>query len=168
MNSPSSPLPEIPAVGFLAEVSPEHRAFLTGFGKFHRRTNGEVFIHEGSPQESLSLVLVGKLHVLTSLTSNPLRLAELGEGDVIGEINLFDPATASATVVARDDCLIWSMSRDELKVLIEADCEAGHSVMWGLLRQLSRRIRQMNEKLVEASDLCAKLTSESTPYDDDD
>ena len=167
MQSPSSPLPEIPAVGFLSEVSAEHRAFLTGFGKFHRRTKGEVFIHEGSSQASLSLVLAGTLHVLTALESHPLRLAELGPGDVIGEINLFDPSTASATVIACGDCLVWSMSRSELVGLIEADAEAGQNVMWGLLRQLSQRIRRMNEKLVETSELSAKIAYESTPYDHD-
>ena len=167
MHSSSSPLPEIPAVGFLAEVSAEHRAFLTGFGKFHRRTRGEVFIHEGSPQESLGLVLAGELHVLTALDSHPLLLAEIGVGDMIGEINIFDPASASATVIARSDCLVWSLSRRELAGLIEADPEAGQSVTWGLLRQLARRIRVMNEQLVESKTLRARLAYESTPYEDD-
>lgn len=167
MQPTSSPLPEIPAVGFLADVSAEHRAFLTGFGKFHRRTRGEVFIHEGSPQEALGLVLDGELHVLTSLDSQPVLLAELSTGDMIGEINIFDPATASATVIARSDCLVWSISRRELSGLVETDPEAGQSVTWGLLRQLSRRIRQMNEQLVEASMLRARLAYESTPYEDD-
>lgn len=167
MQSTSSPLSELPAVGFLAEVPAAHRAFLTGFGKFHRPTKGTPFIHEGSPQESLSLVLAGELHVLTSPDDHPLRLAELGEGDVIGEVNLFDPSTASATVVARADCLIWSISRSELIGLIESDAEAGQSVMWGLLRLLSRRVRQMNEDLVEFRELKAKIAYESKPYEQD-
>ena len=126
-----------------------------------------MFIHEGSHQESLSLVLAGTLHVLTALDSHPLRLAELGEGDVIGEINIFDPSAASATVIARGDCLVWSLSRSELVGLIADDVEAGQSVMWGLLRQISRRVRQMNEKLVVSSDLSVKIAYESNPYDHD-
>lgn len=149
MSTPSSPLPELPAVGFLAEVSDEHRAFLTGFGKFFRPQKGEVFIAEGSPQESLSLVLAGTLHVVTSLDTHPLLLAALGAGDALGEINLFDSAAASATVIARGDSLIWSITRAELEGLIEADSVAGVSVMKGLLRQLSQRIRHMNHKLVD-------------------
>lgn len=167
MQSTSSPLPELPAVGFLSEVAQEQRAFLTGFGKFHRLTKGEVFIHEGSPQEALALVLAGNLNVLTSLDSHPLRLAALGEGDVIGEINLFDPKTASATVIARSDCLLWSISRSELVGVIEADAEAGQGVMWGLLRQLSRRVRRMNEKLAESIDFSSRTAYENSPYDHD-
>jgi hypothetical protein len=130
MNTPSSPLAELPPVGFLAEVPADHRAFLTGFGRFDRPVKGLPFIHEGSPQESISLVLEGTLHVMTALDHQPLLLAELGPGEVIGEVNLFDPAAASATVIARSDCLIWSLTRAELSGLIESDLQAGHSVMW--------------------------------------
>jgi CRP-like cAMP-binding protein len=167
MNTPSSPLPEIPPVGFLAEVPADHRAFLTGVGRFDRPAKGLPFIHEGHPQEAISLVVEGTLHVMTALNEQPLLLAELGPGDVIGEVNLFDPTAASATVIARSDCLIWSMTRDELSGLIESDLEAGNSVMWGLLRLLSHRVRIMNEKLVEYRDLSAKLGYEKHPYEND-
>lgn len=167
METSSSPLPEIPALGFLADVPTEHRAFLTGYGRFYRPKKGTPFIHEGRPQESISLVIEGTLHVMTSLDHQPLRLAELGAGDVIGEVNLFDPGVASATVIARSDCLIWSLSRSELAGLIQADLEVGHSLMWGLLRLLSQRIRQMNEKLLEYRDLSAQVAFENNPYEHD-
>lgn len=167
MDSSTSPLTELPAIGFLADVSLEHRAFLTAFGRFYRPKKGEAFIHEGRPHEFLSLVLVGKLRVLISPADHPMRVAELGAGDVIGEINLFDPSVASATVVARDDCLIWSMTCEELQGIVEADSEAGQSIMWGLLRQMSRRIRRTNEKLIEFRELSARIIYESNPYDHD-
>ena len=147
MNPTSSPLPELPDVGFLAEVPAEHRAFLTGFGRFLRFHRDDVVIAEGSPQQSLCMVLAGALHVVSTADERPILLATLGEGDSIGEINLFDPATASATVIARSDCLIWSITRSELEGLVDADVTIGLSVMKGLLGQLSRRLRHMNEKL---------------------
>jgi len=158
MNSGSSPLPELPAVGFLAEVPAEQRAFLTGFGKFYRPHNGDIFIAEGSPQESLSLILAGTLHIVSSLTSHPMLLATVSEGDSLGEINLFDAAAASATVIARSECLIWSVTRSELEGLVDADQGTGLNVMRGLLRQLSRRIRQMNEKLADVAGLGASFS----------
>ena len=164
MSASSSPLPELPAVGFLAEIPAEHRAFLTSFGKFLRPHNGEVFIAEGSAQESLNLVLAGTLHVVSSLSDHPLLLATLGEGDSLGEINLFDPAAASATVIARSECLIWSVTRSELDGLLDADPVVGIDVMKGLLRQLSRRIRHMNEKLVTAEQKSSTLDFWSTRH----
>jgi CRP-like cAMP-binding protein len=150
MTESASPLPELPAVGFLADVPAEHRAFLTAFGKFRRPRNGEVYIAEDSPQDTLSLVLSGTLHVVSDASGRTMLLATVGEGDSLGEINLFDPATASATVIARSDCLIWSVTREEIDSLLAADAGAGVSLMKGLLRQLSKRVRMMNEKLAFA------------------
>ena len=147
MNS-SSPLPELPAIGFLSEASKEHRQFFTSFGKFLRPDSGSIIIQEGQAQESLCLILSGTLHVVADSAERPILLAKLSEGDSLGEINLMDPAAASATVIARESCLIWSITRDELNGLLAADPAAGLAVMNGLLRQLSSRIRQMNQKLV--------------------
>jgi CRP/FNR family transcriptional regulator, cyclic AMP receptor protein len=150
MNPPSAPLTELPALGFLAEVSPEHRAFLACFGKFLRPAGGDVLIQEGYAQESLYVILSGTLHVVSSTSDRPVLLATFGEGDSIGEINLFDPATASATAIMRSGGLIWTLSRGELDAFLLADPAAGVAVLRGLLGQVSRRIRGMNEKLITA------------------
>lgn len=150
MQQPSSPASELPDVGFLSEVSLEHRGFLACFGKFLRPHSGEVLIAEGDPQESLYLILSGTLHIVASVDDRQVLLASFGEGDSIGEINLFDPATASATAIMRSSGVIWSLSRDELEAFLAADPAAGVPVMRGLLRQVAKRIRSMNEKLVTA------------------
>lgn len=144
----SSPLPEIPAVGYLSDVSQEHRAFLTGFGKFVRPSDGTMLITEGEPQDTLYLILSGTLHVTSEVDGRAVLIAALKNGDSIGEVNLFDPGVASANVISRGASLIWSISRSELECLFEADPQAGISVMKGLLKQTSSRIRRMNQKLM--------------------
>lgn len=150
MNQPSIPITELPAIGFLAEVSNEHRAFLACFGKFIRPQNGEVIIAEGDRQDSLYVIVAGTLHIVSSTADRQVLLATIGEGDSIGEINLFDPATASATAISRSSGLIWALSRAELEAFLDADPAAGVVVLRGLLRQVSKRIRSMNEKLATA------------------
>jgi CRP-like cAMP-binding protein len=147
MQPASSPASELPSVGFLSDVPTEHREFLACFGKFLRPQSGDILIEEGDPQESLYLILSGTLHIVASANERPVLLAAFGEGDSIGEINLFDPATASATAVVRNAGLIWSLSREELEAFLAADPAAGISVMKGLLRMVAKRIRSMNEKL---------------------
>ena len=150
MSPEYSPESELPAVGFLADVSPEYRAFLACFGRFLRPKSGDLLIKEGDPQESLYMILSGKLHIISEGADRQMLLAALGEGDSFGEVNLFDPGTASASAVFRSDGLVWVLSRDELKTFLEADPAAGVSVLHGLLHQASSRIRQMNEKLADA------------------
>ena len=143
----ASPLPELPAIGFLSEVPAEHRAFLTSFGKFLRPSNGDVLIEQGTHQDTLNLILEGTLHVVSTTDDRPVLLATLGSGESFGEINLFDPSSASATVISRSESLVWSLTRDELDALTDADPVAALFATKGILRQLSKRIRVMNEKL---------------------
>ena len=150
MNPPIILLPELPAIGCLADVSAEHRAFLACFGRFLRLQNGEVLIAEGECQESLYLILTGTLHIVACAAERQTLLATLGAGDSIGEINLFDPATASATAICRSDSQVWALSRREWDAFEQADPVAGVFVLRGLLREVSRRIRRMNAKLVTA------------------
>ena len=152
MTQPSAPISELPAIGFLADVSSEHRSFLACFGRFLRPQPGDVLISEGDRQEALYVILSGSLHIVSNVGERQSLLASLAEGDSIGEINLFDPATASATAIVRSPGLVWSLSRDELDAFLAADPAAGVSVLRGLLCQVSRRIRSMNEKLASTEE----------------
>ena len=143
---------ELPAIGFLSALSCEHRAFLACFGKYLRLNSGDIFIKEGQDQESLYVILSGTVHILSHTDGRQVLLASLKKGDSIGEINLFDPAAASATAVARSSSLVWALSRNEFDAFQDADSTAGISVLRGLLRQVSKRIRSMNEKLATAEE----------------
>ena len=148
---PTAPKSELPASGILAGLEAEHRAFLSGYGTYRRAADGETLITEGQPQESLYMILSGKVHaVATGANGNPRFLAALEPGESMGEINLFDPGTASATAISRGDSLIWSLSRSELDSLLGDDPVVGVKILRGLLSQMARRIRLMNEKLTTA------------------
>jgi CRP-like cAMP-binding protein len=138
---------ELPAVGFLADLTAEHRSFLACFGKYHRPEPGHVLISEGEPQDSLYVILSGKLHIVSEVSDRPMLLAALGVGDSIGEVNLFDPGTASASAIVKSSALVWSLSRSELDAFLTADAAIGVEVLRGLLSQVCKRIRTMNEKL---------------------
>lgn len=138
----------LPAIGFLAGLPDEHRAFLSCYGRYCRPQMGEVFISENEPQDSLYVILEGKLHIVTgTATGQSHFLAALGPGDSMGEINLFDPAVASASAVPRSNCLIWALSRKELESFLESDTVIGMSFLRALLGQMSKRLRSMNDKL---------------------
>lgn len=149
MNN-STLLHELPAIGFLADMDSSQRAFLASFGKFIRPHSGESVIGQGQAQDHLHLVLSGILHVVVDGGDKPLHVATLGAGDSLGEINLFDPTSASASVYARNECLIWKISGDEVRAFFKSDAEAGIEFMKGLLKLGSHRLRGMNDKLVDA------------------
>ncbi len=132
-----------------------HRAFLATFGSFVRPQAGEALIEEGTSQHNLYLILSGLLHVISTAGGRNILVAALGSGDSLGEVNIFDPALASASVIARSECLIWRISAEELEAFFDADPLVGVAFMKGLLRLEGKRIRTMNAKLAESEERSA-------------
>lgn len=150
MDPIERPANELPGIGFLADVSSEHRGFLACFGRFLRPQSGDVLIKEGEAQDSLYLILSGTLHVMAEVDGRQILLASFGQGESLGEVNLFDPATASATAIMRSPGVVWVLSRAELGTFLDSDPQAGVEVSKGLLKMLAHRIRSMNEKLASS------------------
>lgn len=147
--------PELPAVGILAEMEPSNLNFLASYGRFVRPASGEVLIEQGKPQDSLYLILTGLVHVTATASERTLLVKTYGSGDAFGEVNLFDPANASASVIAKSDCVIWKISGAELEAFVDADPVAGNQLSKALLRALSRHLRAMNSKLAESEEKAA-------------
>lgn len=113
-------------------------------------------------QDALHVIVAGKLHIVTAAASDrPLRLAVLGPGDSMGEINLFDPGSASASAIARGSAVVWSLSRSELDSFLDADPLTGVTVLRALLGQLSQRIRV--RKIINPAPSGGRATSVDVP-----
>ena len=74
---------------------------------------GEVIIEEGKEGEGLFLLMKGQLKVEKKDSGELHQLAELKEGDVVGEIALIEdtPTTATCTMTA-DGTLVYLNKRD--------------------------------------------------------
>jgi len=142
--------PELPPVGFLAEVADEDRRLMSSYGEFLSAREGREIIKEGQPQDSLYLVIGGLLHVTRDAGGPRTLLARVGAGETIGEISLFEPGNATATVIAREFTQIWKIGRTDLNDFVNAYPAAGFILMAEIARLLSKRLIAMNEKLSRA------------------
>jgi len=142
--------PEIPAVGIAALLEDEDRRLLSDYGEFLPVQPEQVLIEEGKPQNSLYFLISGVLHVHTLRDGKPALLARIEAGATIGEINVFDPATASASVTSKSFAQIWRADRQAIEDYVEAYPAAGSRLVIGILAEMSQRIRNMNEKLATA------------------
>lgn len=107
---------------------------------------GQVVVWEGQPQDALYLVLHGKLSVSQSVRGElESVLAELGPGASFGELSVFDPAPASATVTAEERAVLWRVERRGIDRLV-----GDPDVAWALLKAMAGKVRMANARLVEA------------------
>lgn len=141
---------ELPEMGFASSFDKEERILLGGFGKFISLQEGDELIHEGHPQDSLFMVIFGKLHVQTEVTGRSVLLGLLKAGDTVGEVNIFDSGNASASVVSHSLSQIWKIDRASLEQYLEAHPRTAARLLVNIATQLSKRLRSTNEKVAMA------------------
>jgi CRP-like cAMP-binding protein len=116
---------------------------------------GEDIIKEGAPNDSIRFILEGRVAV----TKRGSLLAELGEGESFGEMEVLDimPSAADIHTLARTHVL--SMTNRNLHHIYKDDILTFSMLIMNLARDLSRRLRKTNE-------LAAGHTKPQSPVND--
>ena len=112
---------------------------------FHQ---GEVLMRQGDRSDLMYVIVQGRVGVDRAHPAliDPVRVAELGPGETVGEMGLLDGEPRSATVLALDETIALELTAEALAaVLIEFP-----DVAKTLLHILSARIRSTDELIVEA------------------
>jgi CRP-like cAMP-binding protein len=99
----------------------------------------EKVFDEGSPGNTMYVVIDGNVEI-----SVAGRLVEIaGPGSVVGEMALIDSCNRSATVVAKDNCILAQVNESEFLSLMEKTPRFGLKVM----KILVTRLRNMDSLL---------------------
>jgi CRP/FNR family cyclic AMP-dependent transcriptional regulator len=141
--------PELPRFGILKGMEDEDRLHLSDFGEFLPAHPKQQIITNGMAQDSLYLVVSGLLHVHLTIDGREKLITRIEAGETLGEVNLFDPAVASASVTAQEFSQIWKANRADIEAFVETYPKAGCDLLSGILAGMSRRIRNMNERLTD-------------------
>jgi CRP-like cAMP-binding protein len=75
-----------------------------------------------------------------------ILLAQVGPGETLGEISLFDPGPAAATVTAAEFSQLWRIADADLMHFMEENPGAGNVLLRTLASILAQRLRQMNPR----------------------
>ncbi len=119
---------ERPAVRGFAELTREQR-----FAK------GALIVKEGDPGDALFVVRTGEVKVvLVGVDGREVILNVLTVGNHFGELSLIDGRPRSAHVVATQASSLLVLRRADFRRQVEASPQ----VAWGLMIELSRRLRQ--------------------------
>lgn len=140
-------IPKLPALGILEPLGDEDRDILSGYGEFLPVQPSKTITEEGLDQNSLFFVLSGKLHATSMRAGHMVLLGTIGRGETVGEMNLLDPAKASATVTAVEFSQVWRIDADSLDQYINEYPKAAAWLLIGVGRTIARRLRIVNEKI---------------------
>jgi CRP/FNR family cyclic AMP-dependent transcriptional regulator len=93
---------------------------------------GEKVFIEGSPGTTMYVVLDGNIEIYVGGKSMEVA----GRGAIIGEMSLIDSSTRSATIVAKDYCVLAQVNRSQFLSLMQKTPLFGLSVMKTLVTRL--------------------------------
>jgi CRP-like cAMP-binding protein len=147
---PNFDRPTLPPIGWVAHLKEEDRDLLATYGEFIGVHPDHDMIREGDEQKSVYFVISGKLEVRKQGLDDDIIVGVVGEGGSIGELSLFDPAPANASVRALEFSQVWRIDRDSLMGFMADSPVAGNIILQGICEILSRRLREANAQLVDA------------------
>ncbi len=127
----------------------DDRRLLSDYGEFFPVQEGQHVIVEGEEQNALYYVISGLLEITIRREGADHKLGRVGAGESLGEVNLFDPDLASASVVAGEFTQVWRCTRQDLESFLSSYHEAGSRLLIGIVTNMSQRLRQMNERCIE-------------------
>lgn len=110
---------------------------------------GDPVFLEGDPANSLFILESGEAEVLKTCDPDLRRLSYLNPGDCFGEMAIVDHQPRSATVMAISDCQALEITAEHLYALKAHDPDQFIQIQANLLRELSRRLRFLDDKLAK-------------------
>ena len=111
---------------------------------------GEFFFREGDKAEAMYVLEAGEVAVLKGWRGSEFVLHGLGAGDCFGEMALLDLFPRSASVRAETDCKALELGCHDLYRLFERDTEQFALIQMNIGREISRRLRLVDELLFRA------------------
>lgn len=119
-----------------------------GLGKVYR--DGEVIVRQGDRGDYMYIIQTGQAEVLREKEGQEVRLAVLSEGDIFGEMALFEQEVRSATVRALGDVRVLIVDKINFLHQVQED----PSLAFLILQKMSHRIREMDAELVRLKAGC--------------
>jgi CRP-like cAMP-binding protein len=108
---------------------------------------GADIIREGDENGRVLFIVSGRVAVV----KKGLTLVEFKEGEAVGEMEVLDMQPAAASIRAISPVEVASLSHSALHEVYKQDAKTFAIIMMNLARDLSRRLRKMDDLVVEES-----------------
>ena len=105
---------------------------------------GEEIVVEGSTGLGLFVITSGRVEVTRGSGDEKVVFAELGSGDLLGEMSLVDDQPRSATVRTLEPTTCLLITRGSFQSLVDREPE----IAWCIVPVLAGRLRALQEELI--------------------
>ena len=134
----------LPRSGILAFMDDHAREQFGSYGSVISTTPGKVLMREGEVNTKLHVVLAGAFSIVSGALGHEVLLDTVGVGDCLGEVAIFNPDKASATVKSLENGRLWTIDVDALQDFLYQWPAYGCAALLGIDIILSRRLKRAN------------------------
>lgn len=139
------------------ELSQEEATALGELMSTRGLEDGEFLISEGDTDNSLHVLLDGKLEVVKRVGGGEtVSLAILREGDLTGELSFIDGEAHTVGLRALCDSRVLSLKREDFERVVDNHPQLVYKVMRTVARSAHRIVRRMNTEFIELSNYIFK------------
>lgn len=104
---------------------------------------GAVIFSEGDKGDVMYVIQTGSVRISKKIDGNDSTIATLGQGEILGEMALFDMQNRSATATIDSEARILTIDKRKLFATISRD----PTLAFKIIETMSKRIRKLNEDL---------------------
>ena len=108
----------------------------------------ERLIEGGARNSTFYIICAGVVHIRRLAQKREMLLGRLGVGGFFGEINLFDPGTATASVYAMKPTTVAFVDYDTLHTFMQQHPATGYKIVSAMMTEMCRRFRLTSNRLV--------------------
>jgi CRP-like cAMP-binding protein len=148
---------ELAAAELFSELNDEQLNRLGRAGTTRSFARSDVIFNQGEEGSDFYVICSGAVRVSRTVPGiGEEAFAILREGSVFGEMSVFDDSPRSADAIAHTSCELFVVDQAALKQLFAHNRLLACNVLDKMVRMLSRRLRESNDKLAMLS-VCAKF-----------
>lgn len=109
-------------VPLFAGVDDENLAALAQSSEMLTFRAGQTILFKGVTVDGLHVVITGKAGVYVKSSNKfPVLVAELGMGEVFGEMSIVEMGTAGATITAASDIVVLMIPQESFRHVLQQD-----------------------------------------------
>jgi CRP/FNR family transcriptional regulator, cyclic AMP receptor protein len=129
-------------------MEPRLLEVLAGIMTLGTKPANTVLCKQGDLGDACFIIGKGKVDVVVGEST----VATLGAGRVVGDVALIDGKRRSASVRCATDVTLFTLRRDDFERLLFAGNPASMRLLDNLVRELSTRVRGVNDQLTKIFD----------------
>lgn len=134
-------------VSFFSKLTEDELNLINNIVKTKTYKENSIIFREKDISGELFIIDKGVVKIYKESASGRKTLASFKNGDVFGELSLFDDLPRSATAVASVESVLLTIKNDDLNKIMNLNMELRHKILKNAIHEISLRLRETNERI---------------------